>query len=203
MLLGLLAMAVSVAAYSINGFVPNFDKNWLSAVYLRLENVDTHTIDTQYLTAKGNFSFPGIDKGVYVLSVDSPIVAFEYRYKLSLSEEGLVVNKVLYGHSLSDVGPSEAYPIELNGYKRLKPITKRPAFSFWLLIKQPMVFMGIVTMLLMFGMPYLMDMLDEDTLAEIQKVNAARLGDGGQSSFAIAKDLADNLTKSSEAEAED
>ncbi|PRT52913.1 ER membrane protein complex subunit 7 [Wickerhamiella sorbophila] len=171
-MLGLLAMLgwISTAAcYAVDGYVANLRPEWVSGVTVRLEDVLTGQQDLQYITAGGNFTFHNIQAGQYLVTVDSPIVSYDYRYKLTISEEGLLANKLLYGHALTDVGPSDAYPLAFTGYKKHQTVVQRPGFSFWALIKQPMVFMGLITMLLMEGMPLLVSSLDEETLEQVRQ----------------------------------
>lgn len=191
-MLGLLAMLgwISTAAcYAVDGYVANLRPEWVAGVTVRLEDVLTGQQDVQYVTQGGNFTFHNIEAGQYIVAVDSPTISYEYRYKLTISEEGLQANKVLYGHVLSDIGPAEAYPIAFSGYKKHKTVVPRPGFSFWALIKQPMVFMGLITVVLMEGMPHLVSSMDEETLEQLKAVGES----GG--SIEVAKKIAEKHSK--------
>lgn len=46
---------------------------------------------------------------------------------------------------------------------------ERPAFSVFSILKNPMILMGLVTMGIVFGMPYLMDNMDPELRAEFEE----------------------------------
>ena len=170
--------ASTALAYSIQGFVPGLDQKEVLSTTLHLENLETHNFDHQYLTAGGNFTFRDVDDGTYLVSLTSPYIQLGYRYRLIIMNGGLQVNRLYQGHALTDVSPEADYPLQVDDYQRIQTVVPRPQFSVWAMVKQPTVYMSLITMLMIFALPYLT--IDEEDLAAEEAALAAAVAQKGQ-----------------------
>ncbi|KAK1254269.1 hypothetical protein MKX08_008264 [Trichoderma sp. CBMAI-0020] len=129
------------------------------------------------LTAVNTFSFHNVSADSYLLDVHCATDTFQ-PLRVDVGEDGAVKAwETFRGNEWGNKG--EEVPVKSEGESRrgfsVKALggkiffMERPAFSVLSILKSPMILMGIVTMGIVFGMPYLMDNMDPELRAEFEE----------------------------------
>lgn len=161
-----------------------------------------HFDASAYLSPANTFAFHNVSEGSYLLDVHSPSHAFApLRVDVlpvvsgagqTEKEEKTVKLKVAAwdtyrGNDWNNKG--EAAAVTNSGALEVKVLgpknfyMERSGFNVLSILKSPMILMGLVSMAIFFGMPYLVDNMDEETKKEweeSQKSNPMSSLMGGQ-----------------------
>lgn len=139
------------------------------------------------LSTRGNFNFKNVSSGSYLLEVYCHSFYFA-PLRVDVREEGFSLDGPEYvqvwntfrgnewenkGESINVTkegeGTSKMYSFEVQLLATKKYIMERPGFSPINMLKNPMILMAILTLVVVFGMPYLMDNLDPELKAEFNE----------------------------------
>ncbi|TQS36329.1 hypothetical protein Golomagni_03226 [Golovinomyces magnicellulatus] len=139
------------------------------------------------LSTRGNFNFKNVSSGSYLLEVYCHSFSFA-PLRVDVREEGYSLDDLEYvqvwntfrgnewenkGEIVNVIkeeeGTSKRYSFEVQLLATKKYIMERPGFSPLNMLKNPMILMAILTMVVVFGMPYLMDNLDPELKAEFNE----------------------------------
>ncbi|KAM6476535.1 hypothetical protein HDV62DRAFT_384176 [Trichoderma sp. SZMC 28011] len=128
------------------------------------------------LTTVNTFNFHNVTADSYLLDVHCATEAF-HPLRVDVGEDGEVKAWETYrGNEWANKG--EEVPVKTEGGARGISVkgagskiffVERPAFSVFSILKNPMILMGLVTMGIVFGMPYLMDNMDPELRAEFEE----------------------------------
>ncbi|PHH83894.1 hypothetical protein CDD83_2849 [Cordyceps sp. RAO-2017] len=129
------------------------------------------------LSAVNTFVFRNVTPGSYLVDVHCPVEAFRpLRLDVAAAADApLAAWETFRGNGWDDRG--EALPLregsagpgfELRPLGRKQYFLERPRFSILSILKNPMILMGLVSMLLFIGMPYLLDNMDPEMKAEFE-----------------------------------
>ncbi|KAF2471401.1 uncharacterized protein BDR25DRAFT_334017 [Lindgomyces ingoldianus] len=148
-----------------------------------------------HLTRSNTFNFYNVTPGSYFAAVHCRDVAFEpIRIDVSLEEivEGSGEKKEMIrawqtfignewenkGESRGEGGNGLVVEVKAIGQKYF--FQERSGFSPLSFLKNPMILMALFSMVLIFGMPYLMENMDPETKAEFEEMQKkSPLGGGG------------------------
>ncbi|KYK61726.1 hypothetical protein DCS_02869 [Drechmeria coniospora] len=118
------------------------------------------------------FVFRNVSAGSYLLDVHCPTEAYRpLRIDVTVAD-GVQAWQTFRGNEWSNKG--EAVPAKEGGGFEVSPMGRktyfidRPAFSIFSILKNPMILMGLVSMVIFIGMPYLMDSMDPEMKAEFE-----------------------------------
>ncbi|KAF1353578.1 hypothetical protein BDV97DRAFT_291335 [Delphinella strobiligena] len=137
------------------------------------------------LSRSNTLVFKDLGPGSYLLNIHSRDYFFApFRVDVSLTEAGadeseaqelIQVSQSFMGNEWSNLGPSHGkqkgelvVTLAPNGKKNY--YQQREGFNILSFFKSPMILMGLFSVVMIFGMPYLMDNMDEETKAEFQEM---------------------------------
>jgi len=147
------------------------------------------------LTRANTFAFHNVTQGSYLLSVFSKDFLFEnLRIDVADGTEGAEQKveawQTFRGNEWDNKG--EARNGVLPGQVEVRPIIRkdfyqaRSTFSVLSFLKSPMILMALFSMLMIFGMPYLMDNMDPDSRKEFEEMQKnSALGSASNSANAF------------------
>lgn len=84
------------------------------------------------------------------------------------------VYKTTRGTSFKKRGPAQAYPVALIPTARTSYYTPRTTFNLFTMLKNPMVLVGLVMFMSVFGLPVLTQYLDPEGIQEMDRIKAER-----------------------------
>ncbi|KAL6789921.1 hypothetical protein J3E68DRAFT_439103 [Trichoderma sp. SZMC 28012] len=128
------------------------------------------------LTTVNTFNFHNVTADSYLLDVHCATEAF-HPLRVDVGEDGEVKAWETYrgnewankGEEVQVKSEGGARGISVKGAGSKIFFVERPAFSVFSILKNPMILMGLVTMGIVFGMPYLMDNMDPELRAEFEE----------------------------------
>lgn len=162
-----------------------------------------HSYSTPIL-ASGNFIFDQVESGIYALTVSCQSHSFR-RLRVDVpdtdtseAKQGPLVDgsssssddntshknddgeikvyKTTPGQKWSESGPQQHYPIRLTPVAEYQYITERPSFNpLAMVMKNPLILIGIVLAIGVFAMPALMKIIDPEALEEMQRIKQEKL----------------------------
>ncbi|KAI9853195.1 MAG: hypothetical protein M1838_000051 [Thelocarpon superellum] len=192
----LLLVPLSISAASL-AFVtpPNIAPSLPPSTVAQLRTLHHHY--TAPLDRSGHFTFRNVSAGSYLLSVYSqPYVWTPLRIDVgdgvdATSELGRVkVYQTVPGIEWDNKGVELAQrPIELQLAGKKNFYTKREGFSPMSFLKNPMILLAVVSMGIMFGMPYLIDNMDPEMRAEFEEQSKKSPLTGGPAATNPLKDF--------------
>ncbi|KAF2006174.1 hypothetical protein P154DRAFT_517853 [Amniculicola lignicola CBS 123094] len=181
----LLASAVSAARFILH--IPSTQlvnpSTLLSTTHATLQSSGAPI--NAYLTRSNSFSFSNIPAGSYLATIHCRDFAFEpLRIDVTIEElvEGSGEKKEVVKAWQTFLGNEWDNKGELKGeggnglVVEVKPVgakyfyQERSGFSPLSFLKNPMILMALFSMVLIFGMPYLMDNMDDETKAEFEEM---------------------------------
>ncbi|KAF2146083.1 uncharacterized protein K452DRAFT_263617 [Aplosporella prunicola CBS 121167] len=129
------------------------------------------------LTRANTFAFRDVPAGSYLLSVHSRDAVFEnLRVDVGAEQDDVVaVWQTFRGNEWDNRGEKRGEgrgrcEAEVRALLPKEYYQVRQGFSPLSFLKNPMILMGLFSMALIFGMPYLMDNMDEETRAEFEEM---------------------------------
>ena len=126
-----------------------------------------------YCKVDGSFIFRKVPPGVHQIDVQSTTHHFG-QVKIQLLEESMTDPKcVEYAYPGATKKPIE-YPIVMTAYATYEFFEKRPAFSIFAILKNPMFLMMAFSVGMMFLMPKMMEGLDPEEKARMKEQMAAQ-----------------------------
>lgn len=127
-----------------------------------------HGVYWAYPKIDGSFIFRNIPPGVHILDVQSTTHHFG-QVKIQLLEENDMQPKcVEYAYPGAAKKPLE-HPVVMTAYATLEYFEKRPAFSVFSILKNPMFLMMAFSAGMMFLMPKMMEGLDPEEKARMKE----------------------------------
>ncbi|KAL6796034.1 hypothetical protein GGI42DRAFT_345305 [Trichoderma sp. SZMC 28013] len=128
------------------------------------------------LTTVNTFNFHNVTADSYLLDVHCATEAF-HPLRVDVGEDGEVKAWETYrgnewankGEEVQVKSEGASRGISVKGAGSKIFFVERPAFSVFSILKNPMILMGLVTMGIVFGMPYLMDNMDPELRAEFEE----------------------------------
>nr|POE53320.1 er membrane protein complex subunit 7 like [Quercus suber] len=149
------------------------------------------------------FTFSALEQGSYLLTVHTRDFLFSpLRVDVSPSSDGSEQDLVqawqtFRGNEWSNKGPSygsenEELSIEVKPMAQKSFYQQRGGFNLLGFLKSPMILMGLVSVVFIFGLPYLMENMDPETKAEFEEMqkNSPLTGSGGAANQLQNFDLA-------------
>ncbi|RKF63679.1 putative upf0480 protein [Erysiphe neolycopersici] len=150
------------------------------------------------LREKGDFDFPNVTTGSYLLEINCHSFFFApLRVDVHDTEDNVngrqdivEVSGTFRGNEWDNKGENIAVHTKNDGKERIfifeiqmlaakKYLTERSHFSPLNMLKNPMILMAGLTMIIVFGMPYLMDNLDPELKAEFEERQKPTSGSSG------------------------
>ncbi len=126
----------------------------------------------EYITmsrADGNFTFPDVESGIYLMEVLSINEVYS-QVKLKVDKVSKTVNVIEYKYP-GAARTTSTYPIELTALTPMRYFHKPPEFSIWGLIRgNPMIIMMVLSAGLMFALPQMLKNLDPDAMKELEEM---------------------------------
>ncbi|KAL6690102.1 hypothetical protein J3F84DRAFT_398565 [Trichoderma pleuroticola] len=128
------------------------------------------------LTTVNTFNFHNVTADSYLLDVHCATEAF-HPLRVDVGADGEVKAWETYrgnewankGEEVQVKSEGASRGISVKGAGSKIFFIERPAFSVFSILKNPMILMGLVTMGIVFGMPYLMDNMDPELRAEFEE----------------------------------
>ncbi|KZZ96857.1 hypothetical protein AAL_04086 [Moelleriella libera RCEF 2490] len=158
------------------------------------------------LSSLNTFVFRNVSPGSYLADVHCPSDAFR-PLRIDVDADGRVHAWDTYrgndwgnkgevaSKTSSNNAAAQDVVVEVKSLGKKLYYMERPAFSVLSILKNPMILMGLVSMLIFFGMPKLMENMDPEMKAEFEAqqrkspLNAVMGGGGGGSGGAQANPL--------------
>jgi len=156
---------------------------------------------SSYIQDNGRFILHDIPKGNYSLKVSTNLYQFQMlRVDIGHTPERKVVARILrVGGDFDATGPEIGYPIRMSPISKYDYFTLREGFNFLGILSSPMMLMSLVSLILVFFAPKMMNNLDEETLKEVQEtqstVNGFLTGSKLQEGPSISERLAKMMTE--------
>ncbi|GAM82606.1 hypothetical protein ANO11243_005880 [Dothideomycetidae sp. 11243] len=129
------------------------------------------------LSRTNTLVFPSLSAGSHLLTIHTRDYAFA-PYRIDVSDASIVASQTFRGHEWGNKGPvlgevnsSTSLTVEVRPLARKDFYQAREGFSTLSVFKNPMILMALVSGALIFGMPYLIDNMDEETRAEFEEVS--------------------------------
>ncbi|KAK4967612.1 hypothetical protein LTR28_002426 [Elasticomyces elasticus] len=144
------------------------------------------------LTRRNTFEFSNLTVGSHLLQVYARDYAFSpYRVDVSLAatedgdterrgtarieQELIQVWQTFRGNEWSNLGPkivegTDSVTVEIGPVGRKEFYIQRGGFNVLGMLKSPMILLGLFSVVLIFGMPYLMENMDPETKAEFEEM---------------------------------
>ncbi|KAL7951002.1 hypothetical protein V8C42DRAFT_308225 [Trichoderma barbatum] len=175
-LLTLALAALSAAQLTITVSLPSKPNPFLlpPSTHATLSSLRKHL--NAPLTTVNTFNFHNVSADSYLLDVHCATDVF-HPLRVDVGEDGEVKAWETYRGNewankgeevqVKSEGGSRAFGVKAAGTKIF--FVDRPAFSVFSILKNPMILMGLVTMGIVFGMPYLMDNMDPELRAEFEE----------------------------------
>ncbi|KAK2938163.1 ER membrane protein complex subunit 7, beta-sandwich domain [Fusarium oxysporum f. sp. vasinfectum] len=117
------------------------------------------------LSSANTFVFHNVTPGSYLADVHCPTDAFHpLRIDVQLAEDG----EEGIGEVVQVKEGSKGRGFELRAIGGKNYFMERPQFSVFAILKNPMILMALVSLVLMVGMPKLMDSMDPEMRAEFE-----------------------------------
>ncbi|PNS21460.1 hypothetical protein CAC42_1239 [Sphaceloma murrayae] len=154
------------------------------------------------LTRQNTLSFPSLGPGSHLLTLFTRDFTFpQYRVDvtpLSPSDasspspkESITLVQTFRGNEWSNKGPlygsgNDTLTVSLSPSAKKDFYMQRQGFSALSILKNPMILMAVVSAGLVFGMPYLMENMDEETKKEMEEAQRNNPLTGGGSDAAAA-----------------
>ncbi|KAF4969396.1 hypothetical protein FSARC_3378 [Fusarium sarcochroum] len=193
----LLALPSALASDSLTLYLPAKPNPFAlpASTHATLSSAGVHV--SAPLSAANTFVFHNVTPGSYLADVHCPTDAFHpLRIDVQLAEggdEGIVHAWETYrGNDWANKGEvvqvkegSKGRGFELRALGGKNYFMERPQFSVFAILKNPMILMALVSLVLMVGMPKLMDQMDPELRAEFeaqQKSSPLSAAMSGQSS---------------------
>ncbi|KAJ4347847.1 uncharacterized protein N0V89_009217 [Didymosphaeria variabile] len=138
-----------------------------------------------YITRSNSFNFNNVSVGSYLATIHSRDYAFEpLRIDVTLEEavegsgdkrEKVHAWQTFIGNEWDNKGEprgegGNGLVIEVPPKAPKEYFQERAGFSPLSFLKNPMILMGLFTLIMVFGMPYLMDNMDPETKAEFEEM---------------------------------
>ncbi|KAH7153052.1 hypothetical protein EDB81DRAFT_790371 [Dactylonectria macrodidyma] len=135
------------------------------------------TLGSQYsapLTASNSFVFHNVTPGSYLADVHCQTDAY-HPLRIDVADTGVQAWETFRGNDWANKG--EAVParegsggrgVEVRALGGKSYFMERPTFSVFTILKNPMILMGLVSMGIFIGMPYLMENMDPELRAEFE-----------------------------------
>ncbi|KAG8623167.1 hypothetical protein KVT40_008143 [Elsinoe batatas] len=185
----------------------------------------TGSLLTSRLTRQNTINFPSLPQGSHLLSLFTRDFSFpQYRVDVAPASdstspdtgtgtgtETISIAQTFRGNEWSNTGPvvakgNDTLTVALPPLAKKEFYAQRQGFSALSILKNPMILMALVSGGLVFGMPYLVENMDEETKKEFEEAQKSNplAGGGGDAAAAIqnfdfAGWMAGKTTKSSEA----
>ncbi|KAK9452369.1 uncharacterized protein V1518DRAFT_425315 [Limtongia smithiae] len=118
--------------------------------------------------AETPFVFVNVSTGSYALSVVSPEHIFPV-LRVDVGDADVQVYMSSRASEFASKGPRVSYPIELKPIAKAVYYQPRQGFNVLKLFKNPMLLISLVTMVIVFAVPKIMNAIDPETLKEIQE----------------------------------
>ncbi|KAK9242653.1 hypothetical protein V1506DRAFT_546845 [Lipomyces tetrasporus] len=171
----LVYIAHTVSAYSLRGFLDSTIANGRPLTFSPTTEVVLRSAEAKYksyIRADGeSFVFLNVTAGSYVLSVNSIEHAFP-TLRVDVAENEVEVFLAHRGNEWGFKGARQPYPIELKPFAPAVYYQYREGFNVLKLFKNPMLLIGLLTLIMVFVLPKMMDSLDPEQLKEIQQQQA-------------------------------
>ncbi|CEM16361.1 unnamed protein product [Vitrella brassicaformis CCMP3155] len=137
--------------------------------------------------ADGSFEIPSLPIGSYLLEVNHPFLQYD-PVLVEVSAGGRQGEATVSAFLLSfehGKGKKLKYPLGLASHAEVKYFQKREEFNIFVLFKNPMVLMGLVSFGLLFILPKMQQGIDPEALQELQpgSQGANQSGEGGQRGY--------------------
>ncbi|KAK5997837.1 hypothetical protein PT974_00200 [Cladobotryum mycophilum] len=204
----LLALASLALSTSITLYLPPKPNPFAlpPATHATLSSLHKHL--SAPLSAANTFVFHNVTPDSYLVDVHCPTDGF-HPLRIDVAADGGVAAWETYrgnewgnkGEALVVRDASGGKGVEVRALGGKVFFLERPSFSILSILKSPMILMGLGTMGIVFGLPYLMDNMDPDMRAEFEEhqrsspMNSIMGGGGGPQNFDMAAYLAGSNKK--------
>lgn len=125
-----------------------------------------------YSKADGSFIFRNVPPGIHQVDVLSTTHHFG-QVKVQLLEDSMTPNCIEYAYPGAPK-KTMLHPINMTAYATLEYFEKKPGFSIFAMLRNPMVIMMLFSVGIMFLMPRLMEGLDPEEKARMREQMAAQ-----------------------------
>lgn len=193
----ILALLAPVFAATLKGFIPDLKEYDFLNTVLELRDISTLERSFRHVSQNGSFAFYGLDVGKqYRLVLTSDTLNLDWSYHITVKPDSeLAVRRILDGRPLDAMGPPvESNPLVISGYNRPELVADRETFSIFGFLTQTSVWLSVGALVLVTYLPSLLDNLDPELVAELQK-NQLGAGAAPQQDFDLAKKIADSRVK--------
>ncbi|PHH64032.1 hypothetical protein CDD81_5137 [Ophiocordyceps australis] len=123
------------------------------------------------LSAHNTIVFRNVTSGSYLVDVHCPSEAYR-PLRVDVAQDGSVTAWDTFRgnewENLGEVVPVKNGALEVRWMGSRQYYLERPGFSVLGILKNPMILMGLVSMLIFIGMPYLMENMDPEMKAEFE-----------------------------------
>ncbi|TKX27484.1 hypothetical protein C1H76_0321 [Elsinoe australis] len=157
------------------------------------------TIHSSRLTRQNTITFSSLASGSHLLSIFTRDYTFpQYRIDVTpLSQstpsdpkEAIEIVQTFRGNEWGNKGQvygsgNDTVTIALSPNAKKEFYAQRQGFSALSILKNPMILMALVSAGLVFGMPYLMDNMDEETKKEFEEAQKSNPLAGGDAAAAL------------------
>ena len=178
------ALIASCAGISVNGTIQHDGLSpYAVPLSTRITLQNIHTTHTSRIDTSGRFSFD-VEEGSYTLTLSSQLLDCT-PLRVDVSRFDVAVYTAPLGLPSIKRNP-QAYPIHLA--VTVKETTKQERFNPLSILRNPMVGIGIVMVISLFGIPRLTAYLDPEGIAEMERIKAERANAGQETqSEAVSK----------------
>lgn len=192
----ILALLAPVFAATLRGFIPDLREFDDINTVLELRDIETLERDFRHVSQNGSFAFYNLDEGKqYRLSLTSDTINLDWSYLVTVKPDSeLAVRRILQGRPVDAMGPPvDSDPLVISGYNHPELVADRNTFSIFGFITQTSVLLSVGALVLVTYLPTLLDNLDPELMAELQKNQLG--GSAPQQDFDLAKKIADSRVK--------
>ncbi|KAK9461369.1 uncharacterized protein V1516DRAFT_675770 [Lipomyces oligophaga] len=161
-----------------------------------------HTTTLKRSSSIAAFAFPNVTIGSYMLYVSNPDHIFPV-LRVDISDADVAIYQAHRGNDWTVTGPRVAYPIELKPIGPAVYYVPRESFNVLKLFKNPMLLVSLVTLVMVFVMPKMLNSLEPEQLKDLQErhsKNQAVLNNRNPMNFDIASYLAGKTAESTSSE---
>ncbi|KAK9471810.1 uncharacterized protein V1510DRAFT_403856 [Dipodascopsis tothii] len=142
------------------------------------------------------FAFVDVSVGSYILDVDAIDLLFP-SLRIDVSAGDVEVYLFYRGNPWEIKGPRQPYPIELQPYRPAEYYQYREGFNVLKLFKNPMLLVSVVSLVMVFVLPKLMENMDPEALKELQADTATPNAITSAMNFDVASFMAGKAADSS------
>ncbi|KAI9207307.1 uncharacterized protein BJ171DRAFT_494212 [Polychytrium aggregatum] len=116
----------------------------------------------------GYFQLNNLPEGSHLVEIVNSRFFFE-KIRIDVSKSSIQPSITYPGTNWEKHGPLLTLPLEVSAHSKLNYFMAREGFSIWSLFQNPMMLMAIFGLVMVIGMPKLMNSLDQETLQEVRQ----------------------------------